>query len=234
MPLTGTWLLDCVCKVPSATSTVRVHAELRQAILDGALAPGERLRAEALAERFGTSRTPVREALQQLEARGPGGARSRTAARSSRAVRRRRPRSTSTRCARVLEPHAAAPRRRRGSARRALAALQRELRAGRGGSAHDVREQIALNEEFHRLIVAAAASARAWPPRCAASRGIPRAFRTRVLGDDAQRAQSLFCHRELVARPARAGDAGARRGRHAHAHPRRQALPAGRWSMTDD
>ena len=41
-----------------------------EAILEGELKPGERLRAEALAQRFGTSRTPIREALLQLEAQG--------------------------------------------------------------------------------------------------------------------------------------------------------------------
>src|SRR6185436_3113501 len=58
---------DFVCNV---TSTVRVRDELEHAILEGVLQPGERLRAEALAQRFGTSRTPVREALLQLEAQG--------------------------------------------------------------------------------------------------------------------------------------------------------------------
>ena len=44
--------------------------QLQHAILEGVLKPGERLRAEALAQRFGTSRTPIREALLQLEAQG--------------------------------------------------------------------------------------------------------------------------------------------------------------------
>src|SRR6185312_16264516 len=52
-----------VCKV-------RVRELLEEAILEGELKPGERLRAEALAQRFGTSRTPVREALLQLEGQG--------------------------------------------------------------------------------------------------------------------------------------------------------------------
>src|SRR4051812_50109365 len=54
----------------AATSTGRVRDQLQHAILEGALKPGERLRAEALAQRYGTSRTPVREALLQLEAQG--------------------------------------------------------------------------------------------------------------------------------------------------------------------
>ncbi len=43
---------------------------LRDAILQGVLAPGERLRQEALAESIGVSRVPVRSALLQLEAEG--------------------------------------------------------------------------------------------------------------------------------------------------------------------
>lgn len=44
-----------------------VYVRLGEAILDGSLAPGERLRDHDLAEWLGVSRTPVREALQRLE-----------------------------------------------------------------------------------------------------------------------------------------------------------------------
>ena len=47
-----------------------VYARLGEAILDGLLAPGERLRDQDLAEILGVSRTPVREALQRLERAG--------------------------------------------------------------------------------------------------------------------------------------------------------------------
>ena len=43
---------------------------MREAILTAALPPGTRLRQEKLAERFGTSRIPVREALRALEYEG--------------------------------------------------------------------------------------------------------------------------------------------------------------------
>jgi DNA-binding GntR family transcriptional regulator len=43
---------------------------LREAILSGALKPGERLEQEQLANHFEVSSTPVREALRQLEAEG--------------------------------------------------------------------------------------------------------------------------------------------------------------------
>lgn len=47
-----------------------VREALRRAISSGELLPGCQLRQDELAERFGTSRIPVREALRQLEAEG--------------------------------------------------------------------------------------------------------------------------------------------------------------------
>lgn len=43
---------------------------IRQAIIDGGLAPGERLKEEELARELGISRTPVREALLVLQTEG--------------------------------------------------------------------------------------------------------------------------------------------------------------------
>ena len=48
----------------------RVHLQLRTEILNGDLAPGAPLGEVELSERFGTSRTPVREALGLLAADG--------------------------------------------------------------------------------------------------------------------------------------------------------------------
>ena len=47
-----------------------VFNTLRQAIITGEFAPGERLMEIALAERLGVSRTPVREAIRKLELEG--------------------------------------------------------------------------------------------------------------------------------------------------------------------
>ncbi|HEU0201322.1 MAG TPA: GntR family transcriptional regulator [Burkholderiaceae bacterium] len=47
-----------------------IRATLQDEIESGKLGPGSTLDERALAERFGVSRTPVREALQQLAARG--------------------------------------------------------------------------------------------------------------------------------------------------------------------
>ena len=48
----------------------RVAAYLREQILSGRLAPGERIRQEEVAARLGASRLPVREALRMLETEG--------------------------------------------------------------------------------------------------------------------------------------------------------------------
>jgi DNA-binding GntR family transcriptional regulator len=48
----------------------RVYRRIRTLILSGELAPGEPLRQEALADGLGTSRTPLREALNRLATEG--------------------------------------------------------------------------------------------------------------------------------------------------------------------
>jgi DNA-binding GntR family transcriptional regulator len=53
-----------------ATHAERLRRELADAIADGRLAPGTALDETGLAQRFGVSRTPVREALRQLAAAG--------------------------------------------------------------------------------------------------------------------------------------------------------------------
>src|SRR5262245_5229526 len=47
-----------------------VYESLRDAISDGRIATGERVREEEIARNLGVSRTPVREALQRLQQRG--------------------------------------------------------------------------------------------------------------------------------------------------------------------
>jgi DNA-binding GntR family transcriptional regulator len=173
----------------AATSTGRVREQLQHAILEGVLKPGERLRAEALAQRYGTSRTPVREALLQLEAQGlvevePNrGAVVRPFERADLldlyAVRA------------LLEPAAAA----RAALRIAPQDIDR-LEALCNDAA-DVDRLIADNEEFHRIIAEAAASPRLTVAMRAVA-GIPRAFRSVFWQSEEQRAESLLCHRRLV------------------------------------
>ena len=53
-----------------SAASLRIAGQLRKAILDGQLEPGRRIRQEEVAERFGASRLPVREALRILESAG--------------------------------------------------------------------------------------------------------------------------------------------------------------------
>ena len=54
----------------SLTRTERLADEIAAAVLSGEFAPGRRLDEAMLAERFGVSRTPVREALRRLASTG--------------------------------------------------------------------------------------------------------------------------------------------------------------------
>ena len=56
--------------VDKQTAQEHILASMRDEILHGALPPGARLRQEKLAERYGTSRIPIREALRALEYEG--------------------------------------------------------------------------------------------------------------------------------------------------------------------
>ncbi|MFY0409340.1 GntR family transcriptional regulator [Solicola sp. PLA-1-18] len=55
---------------PSGVASHRIAEHLRELILSGQMAPGQRVRQEELAAQFATSRIPVREALRILEAAG--------------------------------------------------------------------------------------------------------------------------------------------------------------------
>lgn len=65
-----TTMTDQRVLAPSGATTAALVDALRQEISDGRLHPGEPLRQEQLALRFGTSRIPVREALRTLQAEG--------------------------------------------------------------------------------------------------------------------------------------------------------------------
>jgi DNA-binding GntR family transcriptional regulator len=182
---------------PSPTSSLRVSEALREAILSGEFGPGQRLRTESLAKRFGSSRTPVREALVQLEGEGlvdiepRRGAIVRSFA-SADLIDLYEIRV-------LLEPAAAA------RAALQVSEAQLELLAelvalsdARGGDSPDaIDDQIAWNERFHALVIEAAGSPRL-SAALRATAGIPRSFRTAFWRDEAHRAFSQTCHRELV------------------------------------
>lgn len=61
----------CLVRINKASTPTRaqwVYEQLKEAILSGALEPGERLIVDQLARDFGTSPIPVREAIRRLEA----------------------------------------------------------------------------------------------------------------------------------------------------------------------
>jgi DNA-binding GntR family transcriptional regulator len=169
----------------------RVRDLLEEAILEGSLKPGERLRAEALARRFGTSRTPIREALLQLEADGLVDVEPNRGA----VVRPfdREDLLDLYRVRALLEPAAAA------LAARRIAVAQVDALETLCDVAETapVEDQIAYNEQFHRIVGEAAGSPRLSVAMRAVA-GIPRTFRARFWHSDAQRAESLLCHRRIV------------------------------------
>jgi DNA-binding GntR family transcriptional regulator len=188
-----------VCKIPSTeTNATRVQDQLREAILTGALEPGARLRAEALAERLRSSRTPVREALLLLAQEGLVEIEPRRGAtvRTFDAIDV----SDLYEVRALIEPHAAALAARRitGPEIARLGDIHERSVACDDAGEESVAEQLQLNEEFHRLILDAARSPRLTSAMGAVS-GIPRSFRASFWRDDDQRAQSLACHRELLA-----------------------------------
>ena len=189
----------------SPTSSLRVSEELREAILSGEFEPGERLRTVSLAKRFGSSRTPVREALVQLEGEGLVDIEPRRGALV-------RPFASDDlidlyEIRALLEPAAAARAALRvdGEQLERLAALVALSDARGGRSAGAIDDQIAWNEEFHAIVIEAAGSPRL-SAALRATAGIPRSFRTAFWRDDAHRAFSQTCHRELVAALAERSD----------------------------
>jgi DNA-binding GntR family transcriptional regulator len=126
---------------------------LYEAILAGVLAPGERLMVDELAQHFGVSKIPVREALKALEASGWVQIRPRRgtfvrplSAQELRQVFELR---------RVLEPYCArtAAERRTDAQLRELGQLVKEgMRAIREG---DVRRTTAANSRFHSIVAEA-------------------------------------------------------------------------------
>jgi DNA-binding GntR family transcriptional regulator len=180
-----------------ANNTSRVTDELRQLILSGDLEPAERLRADALAKRMGTSRTPVREALLVLEREG--------------LVANLPNRGAMVRAfdgddlldlyevRAVLEPHAA----RRAASRTSdedletLARFCDESEAADGSDKRSVERQILLNNAFHGVIVTASASPRLLEA-LRGNAGIPVDFRSAFWSNDDQRHRSFALHREIL------------------------------------
>jgi DNA-binding GntR family transcriptional regulator len=132
-----------------------VHAALLERIVAGELAPGARLRQEALAEELGVSRTPLREALVRLSSEGLVEF---TPNRGATVAGRDLSDMRQAWLARlVIEPGAA----RLAAERRDEEAIERLRESVRRQRevAGDVTTSFVLNREFHLTLVAASGNA---------------------------------------------------------------------------
>jgi DNA-binding GntR family transcriptional regulator len=136
----------------------RAYSTIREMIMSGEMAPGDALGEEALAERCGVSRTPVRDALRRLEA-------------DMLVTRSETQRSFVAdwslddvadlfELRAMLEGHAArrAAERMSDSALQALRACNAALRKAVTVSPPDVDRFLEYNREFHALVLEAAGS----------------------------------------------------------------------------
>ena len=143
------------------SQTLSSQLRLRDLILSGELPPGERLSEPSVAERLGTSRTPVRAALARLAEEGlveavpSGGFAVKSFAEDEiqDAIELRG----------LLEGHAARLAAERGAPGAALAEMKRLIARLDGATAPPISEAgftdyVALNAHFHELLVEAAGS----------------------------------------------------------------------------
>ncbi|GAA1584950.1 GntR family transcriptional regulator [Actinomadura kijaniata] len=179
------------------------YAELRRMILSGDAAAGSRLGEAELAEALGLSRTPVREALQRLDADGlvevlPH--------RGARVVR-----WTTTDLAEIfelrglLEPYAAARAARRGVPAEAVAELEACCaQMEQAAAARDFQHVAELNDRFHGRVIDLSGNRRL-PALLTSVVHAPLVLGTFRRYDAAALERSMHHHRELVA-ALRAGD----------------------------
>ncbi len=136
----------------------RAYSAIRELIMSGELAPGDPLGEEALAERCGVSRTPVRDALRRLEAdmlvARTDTQRSYVAEWSLDEI------ADVFELRAMLEGHAArrAAVRMDGETLRALRACNAQLREAVMQSPPDIERFLERNREFHALILEQAGS----------------------------------------------------------------------------
>lgn len=205
----------------------RVYQALHEAIMDGRFAGGVRLKEVALAEQFNTSRTPIREALMQLERDGlidllPNrGAVVRSL--SERDV------EDAFQIRALLEGY--------GAAQAALRITEEQMQEleqicdemegpdGRGTSPETIAYLLERNDRFHQIILAASGNSRL-PSALSADMEIPYIYRTYYWYTDKERQRSFHYHRELVESFRRRDMLWAESAMKSHVHAARNYLVA--------
>jgi DNA-binding GntR family transcriptional regulator len=173
---------------------------IRRAILDGTLAPGERIIEQQLAAKLDVSRTPVREALQKLE-------REDLVERSGRSMTVRTYTADEVRDIYDLRAHLesfaarlAADRitpRELAELRTAQDRIDAAVEADAGGEPERRREPARLNQHFHLLVVRAARSA----PLRRTVDGVgqtPLIYKAYLWHGPEEKRRSSEAHRELI------------------------------------
>ena len=183
----------------------RVYSHIRDSIVSGKFAPGSRLGEVELAELTATSRTPVREALRQLEMEGLVEVLPNKGARVYEWTADDLDEIYDLRM--TLEAMAAARAAKRISEKDVdrLSELCDLMEiAARGGAAQQLDLMAQLNDEFHSIVRTAAASTRLMPMLGAVVQ-LPLVLRTFHRFAPADLTRSHAHHRDLVA-ALRAGD----------------------------
>jgi DNA-binding GntR family transcriptional regulator len=147
--------------------TTKVYQHLRQGLTAGRWQPGDRISGNVLARELGVSRTPVRDAMQQLASEGLVTLKAKSAAHVRQLSRRDLRDCLGVRLA--MEPFAAAraasrlTRRDLGQLRRLCQAMRRRARAMADAQFHNAELNAAMQQDdaqFHRVILTAADNAR--------------------------------------------------------------------------
>jgi DNA-binding GntR family transcriptional regulator len=188
-----------VTEIAAPSAGARAYQTIKDDILAGRFAPGERLKEDDLTARCKVSRTPVREALRRLGAEGL--VRMTPNAGAQVAVLEPRDLEEIYALRAMIEGHAA----RRAAAhvgpeeiaRLTILAEEMEAAVAAGGGEALGRRFTPANAEFHRIILDAAMS-----PRLSAMAALvielPLTLRTLARYSDADRRRSLRHHRELI------------------------------------
>jgi DNA-binding GntR family transcriptional regulator len=185
---------------------MRVHAALRAAILDVEMRPGSAIAEQAIADRFGVSRTPVREALLRLADEGLVDIRPQRGTFVARLSLKRIEEALFVRQAvecMILERVAA-----RGD-RTAIAARLAEIVAGQAAAieAGDVGTALDADTRFHQALVVASGLDGVWSV-VAEARDLHHRIRAIAVPELGSAAQAIRDHRAIV-KAVRAGDARA-------------------------